>query len=123
MIPMTPKIQTTRFGAITIDGKEYDHDVMIRLDGEVKKRKKKASKKIYGTSHKLSKDEAKIIYEKGADQVIIGSGQMGVLKLSSEAEKYFAHKECRVLIKRTPRAIEKWNEAQGKTIGVFHVTC
>jgi hypothetical protein len=35
------------------DGKTYEHDV-IRLSGEVVKRKKKLSKKYYGTSHVLS---------------------------------------------------------------------
>jgi hypothetical protein len=34
------EIKNTTFGAITIDGKTYEHDV-IRLSGEVVKRKKK----------------------------------------------------------------------------------
>jgi hypothetical protein len=47
-------IEGTTFGTITIDGKTYEHDVIIRLSGEVVKRKKKLSKKYYGTSHVLS---------------------------------------------------------------------
>src|SRR5262245_5602909 len=39
----------TTFGTITIDGKTYEHDVIIRRSGEVVKRKKKLSKKYYGT--------------------------------------------------------------------------
>ena len=49
------KIEDTTFGTITIEGKTYEHDVLIRLSGEVVKRKKKLSKKYYGTSHVLSK--------------------------------------------------------------------
>jgi hypothetical protein len=45
------KIEGTTFGTITIDGKIYEQDVIIRLSGEVVKRKKKLSKKYYGTSH------------------------------------------------------------------------
>jgi hypothetical protein len=45
------EIEGTTFGSITIDGKSYEHDVIIRLSGEVLKRKKKLSKKYYGTSH------------------------------------------------------------------------
>ena len=71
------KIDSTIFGAISIDGKIYQHDVVVRLSGEVVKRKKRLSKKLYGTSHVLSKDEAKFLFEKGCDQVVIGSGQMG----------------------------------------------
>ena len=51
------RIDDTQFGNITIDGKTYDHDVVIRLNGDVVKRKKKLSKKHYGTSHVVSKDE------------------------------------------------------------------
>src|SRR5262245_23922124 len=57
------EIEDTTFGTITIDGKTYDHDVIIRLSGEVVRRKKKLSKKYYGTSHVLSKDEAKFVFE------------------------------------------------------------
>jgi len=40
------EIEGTTFGTITIDGKTYEHDVVIRLSGEVLKRKKKLSKKV-----------------------------------------------------------------------------
>jgi hypothetical protein len=72
------KIESTAFGTITIDGKTYEHDVIVRLSGEVVKRKKKLSKKYYGTSHVLSKDEAKFVFEKGCEQIILGSGQMAM---------------------------------------------
>jgi hypothetical protein len=39
------KIESTEFGSITIDGKTYPFDVVIRLSGEIIKRKKKLSKK------------------------------------------------------------------------------
>jgi hypothetical protein len=70
------EIENTTFGSITVDGKTYEHDVLIRLSGEVVKRKKKLSKKYYGTSHVLSKDEAKFVFERGCNQLIVGSGQM-----------------------------------------------
>src|SRR2546429_5547719 len=121
------KIDSTIFGAITIDGKIYQHDVVVRLSGEVvkrkKKRKKKLSKKLYGTSHVLSKDEAKFLFEKGCDQVVIGSGQMGNVHLSPEAEAYFERKGCEVLLKPTPEAIRTFNRSRAKRIGLFHVTC
>ena len=98
------KIDSTVFGAITIDGKTYEHDVVVRLSGEVVKRKKKLSKRLYGTSHMLSEEEAKFLFEKGCDQVVIGSGQMGNVQLSPEAEAYFERKGCEVLLKPTPEA-------------------
>ena len=117
------RIESTTFGAITIDGKTYEHDVVIRLSGEVVKRKKKLSKKLYGTSHVLSEDEAKFLFEKGCDQVVIGSGQMGNVHLSPEAEAYFERKGCEILLKPTPEAIRMFNRSRAKRIGLFHVTC
>jgi hypothetical protein len=96
------EIERTTFGTITIDGKTYEHDVIIRLSGEVARRKKRLSKKYYGTSHVLSKDEAKFVFENGCQQLILGSGQMGSVHLSPEAEAYFAEKGCTVLLQPTP---------------------
>jgi hypothetical protein len=64
------EIESTTFGTITMGGKTYEHDVVVRLSSEVVKRKKKQSKKYYGTSHILSKDEAKFVLRervRGAD--------------------------------------------------------
>ena len=119
----TMKIDSTTFGTITIDGKTYEHDVVVRLSGEVVKRKKKLSKKLYGTSHVLSADEARFLFEKGCDQVVIGSGQMGNVHLSPEAEAYFERKGCEVLLKPTPEAIHMFNRSRARRIGLFHVTC
>ena len=86
------EIENTTFGTVTMDGKTYEHDVVVRLSGEVVKRKKKLSKKYYGTSHILSKDEAKFVFEKGCEQLIVGSGQIGNVRLSPEAEAFFTKK-------------------------------
>jgi hypothetical protein len=107
----------------TWDGKTYEHDVIIRLSGDVVKRNKKLSKKYYGTSHVLSKDEAKFVFEKGCEQLILGSGQMGNVHLSPEAEAYFAKKGCKVQLQPTPEAIHAFNRSHAKKIGLFHVTC
>ena len=117
------RIDHTAFGEIMIEGKTYEHDVIVRLSGKVVKRKKKLSKQLYGTSHVMSEVEAKFVFEKGCKQLILGSGQEGNVRLSSEAEAYFAKKNCQVVIQPTPRAICAFNEALGKKIGLFHVTC
>src|SRR5215475_8252522 len=110
----------TEFGSIAIDGKTYLFDVVVRLSGEVVKRKKKLSKKYYGTSHTISKEEAKFVFEKGCEQLIVGSGQIGNVHLSPEAEAYFAKKGCKVLLQPTPEAIRVFNRSTAKKIGLFH---
>jgi hypothetical protein len=120
---MKPVIDRTMFGSITIDGETIKHDVVIRLSGKIKKRKKKLSKAVYGTSHTISLNEAKHVYQKGAERLIIGGGQFGMVELSDESAEYFQGKSCEVELLPMKKAIKAWNEADGAVIGLFHVTC
>jgi len=120
---MRPRIDATAFGSITIEGQKIKNDVILRLEGSVQKRKKKLSKKVYGTSHKISLEEARYVYEKGAEILIIGAGQYRRVGLSDEAEKYLNKKGCRVKLLATSKAIQAWNTAGENAIGLFHVNC
>ena len=120
---MKPKIEKTKFGSIAIAGERYEHDVLIRLDGKVEKRKKKLSKDVYGTSHVVSLAEVEHVYEAGAEKLIFGTGQSGMARLSDEAADYLRRQHCQAELLTTPKAIKAWNEAKGAVIGLFHVTC
>jgi len=119
---MFPHINDTCFGSITINHEKYDFDVYILPDNHVEKRHKKLSKKIYGTSHKISKDEVKFIYREGVNALIIGTGQYGCAEISDEAARYLDKRKCSVNLFTTPKAVQAWNTAEGKAIGLFHVT-
>ncbi len=120
---MNARIGKSVFGAITIDGQSYDHDVVIRLNGAVEKRKKHLSVAHFGTSHMISLEEAEELYEDGARLIIIGSGQSGMVQLSPEAAAFFQDKHCDVQLLPTPEAVLCWNNAEGAVIGLFHLTC
>jgi hypothetical protein len=120
---MKPKTEATSFGSITIDGQKFDHDIIIRLDGTIRKRKKKLSKKFYGTSHRISREEAEFIYEDGAQKLVVGTGQYDRVRLSEEAQEYFDGQGLKLLTVATPEAVRLWNDEEGALIGLFHVTC
>ena len=122
---MKPKIQETSFGSITIGQETYHHDVVIELDGKVRKRKKKLSKRLFGTSHKISLDEIQDVYQEGARRLIVGTGHYDQVRLSPEAAAYLGDRHCQAVLLSTPDALARWNETKGKgqTIGLFHVTC
>ena len=120
---MQPRIDRTQFGSVTIDGKVFEHDVLIRLGGQVEKRRKKLSKAVYGTSHTISLAEAKHVYQKGAARLLIGAGQYGTVELSEEADSYFQRHRCQVELLPTPEVIPVWNQAEGAIIAMLHVTC
>lgn len=121
---MKPFIQNTSFGSIQIDKEKYKHDIYIKLSGEIKKRNKKLSKAIFGTSHVISLDEAKHVYEEGSKLMIIGTGQYDKVRLSEEAQDFFYKKRCDVILESTSKAIKTWNSSkQESLIGLFHLTC
>lgn len=120
---MEPEIRETHFGSITAGAEVFDHDILIRLDGSVTKRKKKLSKAVYGTSHRISLAEAEYVYEDGADLLLIGTGQTGMVELSPEARAFFDQKHCQVELLPTPQAVKRWNALERPAIGLFHITC
>ena len=120
---MKPKIEDTSFGSIVIAGEIFTKDIVITSEGLVRKRKKKLSKERYGTSHIISLDEAKDVYQSGIEWVIIGTGQSDLVRLSPEAEQYFDKHDCKVTLLVTPQAIAAWNDAKGPGVGLFHITC
>ena len=106
-----------------MDGESYDHDIIITLNGKVKKRKKKLSKAVYGTSHKISRDEIRYVYQDKSEGIVIGTGQHGIAELSNEASEFLRSKKCEIIINPTPEAIQEWNKTEGRWIGLFHITC
>lgn len=120
---MRPKIDETWFGSITVEGQRFEHDIIIRLSGKVQKRNKMLSKAIYGSSHTISRAEIEDLYRNKAERIIIGAGQEGQVKLSDEATEFLAKRGCRCDLWPTPKAIEHWNDAEGRVLGLFHVTC
>jgi hypothetical protein len=125
-LPATrPRIDGTAFGSITVDGSVFEHDVIIRPDGGVTKRKKKLSKAVYGTSHTISRQEVEYVCEQApaAVRLIVGTGQYGRVELSPEAAAYMEARKCSVVLLPTPEVIDVWNETEGDAVGLFHVTC
>lgn len=116
-------INDTHFGAITIDGQTYDHDVVIRMTEVIEARRKKLSKKYYGTSHRLSREEAEFLWEVGCPLLILGTGQYDSLALSEEAAAFFAERQCVILARPTPEAVRLFNATAAPKAAMFHVTC
>jgi len=106
-----------------IDGEEYRHDITIGLNGVVRKRRKKLSKEKFGTSHKISREEAEDIYEPHAERLIIGSGMFDRVHLSGGARKFFEDAGCEVDLHPTGKAAKVWNKAEGRVLALFHITC
>ncbi|WP_275198052.1 hypothetical protein [Bradyrhizobium sp. CSA207] len=100
-------IERTTFGTITIDGKTYEHHVIIRLSGEVARRKKKLSKKYYGTSHILSKDEAKFVFEKDASSWFLARARWAMCIYRRKLRRILRKRVARSLLQPTPPYVQQ----------------
>jgi len=118
-----PLIDALEFGSVTVADEALPHDVHIRADGSVKKRKKKWARKDYGTSHVIGPRELKKTLKQAPELLIIGSGFDEMVRLADEGRALLEERGVRWELLPTPRAIEAWNEAEGRRALLLHVTC
>ena len=116
------RIEGFSFGSIQIDAETYEHDVVIDR-GEIKKRKKKPSKKFRDKfGHTQLSIEEKILWN--CRQLFIGTGMAGALPVMDEVKREAKKRGVELLILPTPKAIERLNkEYTGDTNAILHVTC
>ena len=108
------------FGLIRIDGVTYEHDVVIDR-GEVRKRKKKASKKFraaFGYTPLSLKE--KIPWK--CRRLVVGTGT-GALPVMKEVVRETKRRKIELLIVPTAQAIEALKKNPDETNAVLHVTC
>jgi len=105
------------FGTITIDGKRYDHDVII-FKGEIRSWWRE-------TSHNVSIKDIESLAKERPKTIIFGTGASGVMKVSTEAEDYLRQNGIKVLMLKTGDAVKKFNElsADPSVAAAIHLTC
>ena len=109
------------FGSIRIDGVTYNHDVVID-HGEIRKRKKKPSKKFrddFGHTP-LSTEEA-IPWKCGT--LVIGTGT-GAMPVMDDVKHEAKRRKIKLFILPTQEAIEELRKQDpSNTNAILHVTC
>ena len=114
------RFEAFSFGSIRIDGVTYEHDVVIDR-GQVRKRKKKPSKKfreIFG--HTPLSAEEKIPWK--CRRLVVGTGT-GALPVMDEVKKEAQRRHVQLLTLPTARAIEELRKNPQDTNAILHVTC
>jgi hypothetical protein len=118
-----PTIDDVRFGSVVVGGSQMPHDIYIRADGKVARRKKKPARKKYGTSHVLDRAELEKVCKGQPQTLIIGTGHQGMLRLADDAREYLDSLRIQWRALRTPEAVKAFNEARGRKALLLHVTC
>jgi len=108
------------FGSIRIDGLTYAHDVVIDR-GDVRKRKKKPSKKFRDEfGHTPISVEEKIPWK--CRRLVIGTGT-GALPVKDDVKSEAKRRKIELLVLKTTDAIEELKKHPLDTNAILHVTC
>ncbi len=108
------------FGSIRIDGTTYEHDVVIDR-GEIRKRKKKASRKFRDAfGHTPLSVKEKIPWE--CRRLVIGTGT-GALPVMKEVKREAKRRKIQLLVLPTSKAIEALKKNSKEANAILHVTC
>jgi hypothetical protein len=114
------RLESFSFGSIRIDGVTYTHDVVIDR-GQVRKRKKKPSKKFRDDfGHTPLSTQEDIPWK--CQRLVIGTGT-GRLPVMDEVKHEAKRRHIKLLILPTAEAIEELRGHPDKVNAVLHVTC
>src|SRR6266851_5376509 len=108
------------FGSIRIDGTTYEHDVVIDR-GEIRKRKKKPSKKFRKAfGHTPISPKEAIPWK--CRKLVIGTGT-GALPVMDEVKEEAKRRKVELIVLPTTKAIAALKQHPDKTNAILHVTC
>jgi hypothetical protein len=114
------RFEAFSFGSICIDGVTYEHDVLIDR-GQVRKRKKKASKKFGDAfGHTPLSIEEEIPWK--CRKLVIGTGT-GALPVMEEVKQEAKRRHIQLLVLPTAQAIQVLQENPDGVNAILHVTC
>ncbi len=114
------RFEAFSFGSIRIDGVTYTHDVVIDR-GQVRKRKKKPSKKFrdaFGHTPLSMKED--IPWK--CRRLVIGTGT-GRLPVMEEVKHEATRRHIKLVILPTAEAVAELKERPDQVNAVLHVTC
>ncbi len=111
------KIDSYRFGQIVIDGKVYEHDVVLAG--------KEVRRWVRKESHHVFWEDVEGLLDLKPEVVIFGTGAMGVMNVPPEVVSRLQEQGIEVIVERTGKACEVYNEIskEKKVVAVLHLTC
>ena len=116
------KARLLGFGSVEIDGTQYNHDVVIDR-GQVRKRKKAASKPFRGGYGHTPLSTAEDI-PWGGRQLIVGTGVNGALPVLPDVRDEAARRGIDLVALPTDRACDLLAALDRQDVrAILHVTC
>ncbi len=114
--------QWRAFGEIEVEGKLYDHDIVIDA-GTVRKRDKKGSK-VYREQYGHTPLSARETIPWGGDRLLVGTGSYGSLPLAPDLLDEAARRGVEIVALPTPEVLSLIEGLDAHDVfAVVHVTC
>jgi len=112
------RIDSYRFGNITIEGTSYQHDVIIYPD--------RVESWWREEGHRVSLNDLKGALQERPSVLIIGTGASELLKVPADLQRDIESKGIRLLVEPTEAACHTYNRLFSEDRGVIaalHLTC
>lgn len=112
-------IEKYGFGSMVVKGVIYKSDLRIMGDRVVPDWWRREG-------HRLSLEDIRDILEYEPEELIIGTGFFGMMKVGGELKRFLEERGIKVVVERTGKAIVSFNESYNKgrrVAGAFHLTC
>ena len=113
------KIETSSFGLMVINGKEYHSDLIVYPDGRVEDSWWRKS------GHRLTADDINGLIESAPEVIIVGTGVNGLLSPAPGLAEMLSEKKIELVPLSNQKAVARFNELSSeKRVGAcFHLTC
>ncbi len=123
VLPQYPKLQYKKPGGLVANGKNYQGDVHVLVDGKIKSRDKQLAKRLHGSSHVIGTKELEELCRGGPELLVVGAGAEGKIELTDEARQFLERRAIDLVVLPTPGAVETFNRAPKRKAALIHVTC
>lgn len=111
-----PKIDNSYFGAIIVNGRKFDSDVILDWTGEIRSR---------SGSHAFTKADFNDLMMRDPEVIVVGTGTAGNVKVDPAVEVAARLQGVELIARTTPQAVLEFNKhvKRRKAVAVIHVTC
>ena len=117
-------IENYEFGQLRVDGKQYQHDVII-YPGIVPGSDRVNARWWRKEGHRLNKADLNEVLEVKPEMLVVGTGYYGRMKVPEESIEFLTNSGIEVSVLPTKEACEKYNQTRGtrKVAAALHLTC
>lgn len=112
------RIDFYEFGRITVEGKNYTHDLLIFPDRII-------SPWWRLEGHELGVKDLEIVWKEKISYLVIGTGAYGMMRVAEEVKKKTIELGINLIVEKTGKATQIYNhyEPTRQIAGAFHLTC